>query len=106
MKQYITEQQWDEITSQQHVTFLKAIGKTIGEHVTGVGFILPLPSFGEMIQFLDAQDNDELAFRLHLLTHEGTMETSNRWSFDTGALIATLWEGCKTVLIRQESKDE
>lgn len=104
MKQHITEQQWNEITSQQHVTFLKGIGQAASEHIVGIGMILPLPSIGEMMQFLDSQDNEELAFRLHLLIHEGTTETGNRWSFDTNALLATLWESCKKVLTRQGIK--
>lgn len=74
----------------------------IGKIKNHRGTILPLLTVGQMVSFLDEHDNDALAFRLHLLIHEGTTATRNRWSFDTGALLSSLWEGVKTVLIELE----
>jgi hypothetical protein len=61
------------------------------------GTILPLLTIGQMIALLDDNDNDNLAFRLHLLLHVPN-RPREKWSFDTGALAHTLWEGCKEVL--------
>lgn len=55
MRQYITIEQWDEITNRQHADFLRTIGK-LGpqeDFIIGVGLSLPTPSIGELIAYLD-----------------------------------------------------
>lgn len=74
-------------------------GGYIGKLKNHRGTIIPLLTVGEMIELLSKQDNDDLAFRLYLLTHGSP---GNAWSFDTDALPTTLWEGLKTVLQRQD----
>jgi hypothetical protein len=107
MKQYITEQQWREITDQQHVTFLKAIGKQTDEHITGIGFILPLPSIGEMIQFLDEHITDEW-WQIQRDGGKSEWRIESKYNFyedlrtyqdkDRVELIDTLWNVAKAIL--------
>ncbi len=109
MKQYITEQQWREITDQQHVAFLKVLGRQSDEHITGIGFMLPLPSIGEMIQFLDVCMDDGWwrVQRDGEKTEWGIVSkygpNFEGWTFPE--LIDTLWNAVK-MMLEEENGEE
>lgn len=91
--------QWD---SEKEFIFPE---EYIGKIQNHRGTILPLLTVGQMIEFLDEHDKDDLACRLQLLLHTDMTKAENRWSFDTGSLLYDLWEGVKTVLEQEMSSE-
>ena len=92
--------QWD---SERSFIYPEEYSGKIKNHQ---GTVLPILDITQMVQFLNERDNDDLAFRLHLLIHEGKRETGNKWSFDADALCTSLWEGVKTILQREEPEQK
>jgi hypothetical protein len=75
----------------------------VGKLCNHKGTIIPLLSIGELIEFLDKHNNDDLAYRMRLITHAGGTRF-NQWSFETEELLPTLWKGVKAILERGEVK--
>lgn len=101
MRQRITEKQWNEINNSQKKILMEGIGRH-DENIALVGFLINLPSIGEMLKFLGDHYKD-----LHVERNEHDGE----WGFSTckeddrftnwehqKELVDILWAACCYVL--------
>lgn len=106
MKQYLMPTQWDEITSEQRCDFLRVIGELKDDHVAGVGLVLPLPTIGHLIQFLDEYITTGWWHIEREGSKQGWRVQSKNVDFsecDKYELIDALWEAVKQSLSEEES---
>lgn len=62
------------------------------------GTVLPIMDIQQMLQFLDANDNEDLAFRLYRLIDEPSVNISHKWTLNSALFCQSLWEGVKSLL--------
>jgi hypothetical protein len=96
MRQRLTDAQLSEL-SEEAKSKLVAWCYTRPFH-NDFGFIYL--TIGQLIWFLHEHDDDELAFGLYCLIHEGTRASGNKWTFNAEELLPALWESVKRVLSR------
>ena len=103
MKQHLTFEQWNEITDQEHAIFLKVIGELKDDRISSVGLVLPFPTIGQLIQFIDVHmlfvrgwwhlecAGDKEGWRVQAKNVEFS-------EYGKDELIDVLWEAVKDIL--------
>jgi len=101
MKQHITKEQWDEIGEENQSAYLKTINESAGEKIKGVGPIYPLPTIGQMIEFLgeDLVSMEKMSTAWWL---QGWKMVKKDVNIHSGELCDALWEAVKEKLLNND----